>query len=318
MLRPVFGQGQVAAAPAAGAALGCAGDIGLQRADQFGHRSHAGFGQRVRQRIQQLHRDRRIVVVGGPDLNGAGPGDEELQHVVDRGDAADAHQGNPHGSSDLIDTAQRDRFDGRTAQAPQDVSQHRLSPPPVDRHAQHRIDQADGVGAAVRCARRDVGDPRDVGSQLRQNRQAAGGPHSRDQPPARIGIGAEVDSARDIRARDVQFQRRNARLPVQLGRHLHELVVGAARNADDDGSSNRAQIRQVVGDERIDAVVVQSDGIQHSTGRFHGPPRRIAGTRLLGHRFGKNSAQSAQVDQVLHLPRIPERARRNEDRVRQL
>ena len=64
----------------------------LKRPHDVAHALRARLGQCRRQRIEDLHRHRRIIEVRRPDLHRRCPGDEKLHHVVDRGDAADADQ----------------------------------------------------------------------------------------------------------------------------------------------------------------------------------------------------------------------------------
>ncbi len=105
--------------------------------------------------------------------------------------------------------------------------------------------------------------------------------------------------------------------PFEPTGHLHELFVRAPGNAHDDRHAERGQIGQVMGDERLDAVVVEADRVEHAGGGFDGSPRRVAGARLLRDRLGQDAAEAAKIDQAFHLAGIAERARRDQDRVRQ-
>ena len=78
---------------------------------------------------------------------------------------------------------------------------------------------------------------------------------------------------------------------------------------------NVRQVRQVVLDEGLDAVVVQADRVEHAAGRFDGSPGAIAVPRLAGDRLGQDPAQAGQIDQAGHLAGIAERARGHHDRV---
>ena len=51
------------------------------------------------------------------------------------------------------------------------------------------------------------------------------------------------------------------------------------------GRAERGQVRQMVLDEGLDAVVVQADRVEHARGRLDRPRRRIARPRLLGDRL---------------------------------
>jgi dolichol-phosphate mannosyltransferase len=67
---------------------------GLQGADNIVDTRGAQRRQSALQLLNQPHRYRRVEEIRGADLHGAGAGDEEFHHVVDRGDAADADNGN--------------------------------------------------------------------------------------------------------------------------------------------------------------------------------------------------------------------------------
>src|SRR5258708_38751802 len=71
-------------------------------------------------------------------------------------------------------------------------------------------------------------------------------------------------------------------------------------------------------EEVVDAVVIEADGVEHSTGRFHGPGRLVARARNAGNRLGDDSAQLTEVDYALELARVAEGARCHHDRVAEL
>ena len=56
-------------------------------------------------------------------------------------------------------------------------------------------------------------------------------------------------------------------------------MFGFAGDIGDDRGRQRAQIRQVVRDEMVDAVVIQADGVEHPGRRLDGARRRIADAR---------------------------------------
>ncbi len=104
---------------------------------------------------------------------------------------------------------------------------------------------------------------------------------------------------------------------VSRAGHLHKFFVRAPGDADDDGHAERAEIRQVMRDERLDAVVVEADRVEHAGCGLDRSPRRIAGARFLRDRFRENAAEAADVDETFHLAGVAEGARGNEDRIRQ-
>src|SRR5438876_9052800 len=70
-----------------------------ESADDFTHAAGAELGQRRRQLIDQPARYGGIIEVRRANLNGAGASDEELHHVVNGGDPADADYRNSYMAS---------------------------------------------------------------------------------------------------------------------------------------------------------------------------------------------------------------------------
>ncbi len=167
------------------------------------------------------------------------------------------------------------------------------------------------------AARAISGDAGHVGRQLGDDRCGRGAAAVGDEPLAHGRIGAEIDAAGDVRAGDVQLQGGDAGEAVEPGRHGHEFVVRAAGNADDDRHAERCQVRQVVRDEGLDPVVIQADRVEHASGRLDGAPRGVAGPRLLGDRLRQNTAEAVEIDETGHFAGVAERARSDEDRIRQ-
>ena len=141
--------------------------------------------------------------------------------------------------------------------------------------------------------------------------------HAGDDLFAKRGVCAEIDPAADVRAGHVQFQGVDAGDAFEPGGHRHELVGGLACDADDDRRVERGQVGQLPLDEGLDAVVVQSDRVEHAAGGFDGPRRRIAWPRLLGDRLGQDPAQPREVHQPGHFAGVAEGARGHGDRVGQ-
>ena len=247
-----------------------------ERSHDLADRCGAEFAQGGRQGIEHLDRNRGVVKVRGADLNGRGPRDEEIHDVVDRGDAADADDRYPHRLGRLKDRPQGDRLDGGAAQSAHHPPQLRAPPPPVDGHAQAGVDQGDGVAASGLGRAGNAGDIGHVGRQLGDHRHAARFADAGHHGLAHRRIGAEIDSAADIGTGDIQFQGIHAGQAIEPGRHVDELLLALARDADDDLRAQPGQIGQQMGDERLDAVVIQADGIEHAAAGFVGPRRRIA------------------------------------------
>ena len=90
------------------------------------------------------------------------------------------------------------------------------------------------------------------------------GSHFRDHLRGHFRIGREVDPAAHIRARDVEFDGRDLFERIQSLGHLAELGNVVPGDVDDDGRAQAEQIAQVLVEKRLDAVVVQADGVQQS------------------------------------------------------
>ncbi len=269
------------------------------------------------------------------DLHGAGAGDEKFHHVVKRTNPADADHRHAHLPGDQIDQTQRQRLDRRTAQAPRDISQDRLALAPVDRHADKRIHQRHRIRPAVGRRLRDRHNARHVRRQFGDQRQRANLAHFLNNPPRHQGIGREIQAARNVGARQVQFQARQSRhgFPSPLGgeglgvrgnrrsadllRHLDELIHRLAGDVGNDRGRQRAQVRQMMFDEVIDPVIVQPDGVQHARGRLHRSRRRIANARQARNRLGNDAAQPGEIDRAGHLTCVAKCARRHEDGILQ-
>src|SRR5262245_29697615 len=70
--------------------------------------------------------------------------------------------------------------------------------------------------------------------------------------------------------------------------------------------------------EVLDAVVIQSDGVEHARSSLDGARRRVAGARMARDRLGNDAAEPSEVHDAGHFPRIAKRARGDEDWVLQL
>src|SRR5439155_9911043 len=91
-----------------------------------------------------------------------------------------------------------------------------------------------------------------------------------------------------------------------------------AGNVGDDGGRQRPQIRQLVLDEVVDAVVIQADGVEHAGGRFDRARRGVAGARGVGNSLGDDAAELGEVHDAGHVARVAEGAGGNEDGVAQM
>jgi hypothetical protein len=126
-------------------------------------------------------------------------------------------------------------------------------------------------------------------------------------------IGGEVDAARDIGAGQVQLQTGQAVAGADLGGHVNRLLLGLAGDVGDDRGRQTAQVGQVVAEEVVDAVVVQTDGIEHAGGCFHRARRSVALAQVARDGLGNDAAEPGEVDRAGHFTRVTKRAGRHQD-----
>src|SRR5438128_568830 len=81
-------------------------------------------------------------------------------------------------------------------------------------------------------------------------------------------------------------QRGQPRLPANELRHLNELVFRCAGNIADDGGRQAPQVRQMMAEEMLDAVIVQPDRVKHARGGLDRTWRWVPRPRLARDRFG--------------------------------
>ena len=107
-------------------------------------------------------------------------------------------------------------------------------------------------------------------------------------------IGAKIHPARHVGAGNVQLDCGHARGLVEPAGQGHEFVVIVSGDADDDRRPQPRQVRQVMGDEGFDAVVVQADRIEHARGGFDRSPGSVAGPRFGVIVLGRIAARRAR------------------------
>jgi hypothetical protein len=70
-----------------------------------------------------------------------------------------------------------------------------------------------------------------------------------------------------------------------------------------------------MGDEVVDAVVVEADCVEHAGGGLDGARRRIAGTRFASDRFRDDGAETCKINGAGHFPSVAKGAGRDRDRI---
>ena len=140
---------------------------------------------------------------------------------------------------------------------------------------------------------------------------------TRDDAPAHLGIGAEVDTMADVWAGDIEFQCHNARHPFETIGQLHKLHLIRAGNAHDHRRTTVSQEGQLLAQKSVDAVIVEADRVEQTGRRFHSPPRHVALPGQRGDCLRHDAAEPLQVDEPDHLAAVPKCAGSDEDGIGQ-
>ena len=94
------------------------------------------------------------------------------------------------------------------------------------------------------------------------------------------GCSPTISPECDVRTGDVELDRGDL---VALGDRLdqaRELLAAGRHHRDDQRHGQLRQLRQVLGEESLEALVRQADRVDHPGGRLPDPRRRVAGARL--------------------------------------
>ena len=222
----------------------------------------------------------RIAENGRADGDGVGARHHEFDDVLSRRYSADSDDRDGDGLSCLIDHADGDRFEGGAAEAAGLVGDFEGTPFDIDGHAGDRVDEGDHVRTCVHNGFCEIADARDVGGELRDERQRRGLADGADDSGGLHGIGSEGDAAFfDVRAGDVDFQCRDAAFfRFKTGGDFRVLLDGLAPDVDEHGAIDGAQEGEVVfvGDEFVDARILQADGVEHAAIDFRRARHGIA------------------------------------------
>jgi hypothetical protein len=104
--------------------------------------------EKIRQFPGDAHRRLPVPESGRANLNGAGPGDQELGGIQAGRDSTQANYGNLHGPRRLAYQPQGDGLDGGTGKSPETGADAGTAGVRIDGQRDTRVDQRKGVGAA--------------------------------------------------------------------------------------------------------------------------------------------------------------------------
>src|SRR5262249_41075614 len=189
--------------------------------------------------------------------------------------------------------------------------------PPVDCHAEERVNERYAIRPAVGrglCDRDDIGDVR---GQLGDERERARVLTAADNASCHRRIGGEVDPSTHVRAGEIQLDAGQAAILDDLRGQLDELVLGLSGDVADYCRRQVAQIWEVVFEEVVDSVVVEADGVEQAGRRFDGPRGRVADAGPGGDRLGDNAPQPREIDEPGHLAGVAKSPRRYENWIAQ-
>ena len=197
-----------------------------------------------------------------------------------------------------------------------DVREERAAALDVDQHRGDRVADRERVRALAlrRAGERD--DVRDVRRELdeeRQPRRRARGAHDGGERPR---IGAERGAALvDVGARDVELDRRAARLGGEAARDLGVFPDGAAPDVADRRDAERVQERQALAGESLDAGPLQSDRVEDAAADLRDARLRVARARVEPHALAGDRPELREVDPLRVFAAEAERPRGDRDRI---
>ena len=221
-----------------------------------------------------------VAEVLGPDRHERRPGGEEFGRV---GAARDS----PHADDRQLDRGRTARSwcsaIGRTAgpeRPPWPAAERGLAGSGIDRARLQGVDQRDGVGAALFGGDRDRRRVGDVGRQL-DDQRLLGQRAQRFQQRRGLGrVLADDQAGVDIGTGDVQLDRGDSsRSPTASTSRANSSWLGR-HHRDDQRHRQLRQLRQVLGEEPLQALVRQPDRVDHPRRRLPDPRRLVAGPRL--------------------------------------
>ena len=108
----------------------------------------------------------------------------------------------------------------------------------------------------------------------------------------------DLAAALDIRAGDVDLERRHRRVAGSLRAGVDELVGVPAGDRDDGPRAVLGQPGQVVRDERVDPRALQPDRVEHAAGRLGHPRGRATRPRRRHDRLGDHGTELRDVEEL--------------------
>ncbi len=259
----------------------------------------------------------RIAENGRADGDGVGARHHEFDDVLSRRYSADSDDRDIDGLPRFINHADSDRFEGGAAETAGLVGDFEGTPFDVDGHAGDRVDEGNHVRTCFYYGFCEIANARDVGGELRDERQRRGLADGMDDGGGLHGIGSEGDAAfLDVRAGDVDFQRCNAAFfRLESGGDFRVLLDGLAPDVDEHGAVDGAQEGEVVlmGDEFVYARILQADGVEHAAIDFRRARHGIAVGREGRDAFDGDAADFSEGDEIFVFLSVAESSGCGED-----
>ena len=290
----------------------------MDRADQLGNAFDPRFGHRGLEGVENLDRRQRIVEVH--------PCRVERPSPATRNSITSSIVAIPpipmavHGLADLIDAPQGDGLDRGPAQS----TEH--APPSTGL----RCLQSIAIPRQVLISEIASAPPASAARAISATLVTLG------VSLATIGCPLAAVQSRTSCSQDAGWVPKSTP-PVTLGQEMFSSMAAIPDSAESrcvmTTNSSRVrpailttmgtpmrggEIREVVGNEWLDAVVVEADRIEHPAGCFDRPPGRIASSRLGRDGLRENAAQSGKIDDASKFTGIPEGPRSHEYRVGKL
>ena len=211
------------------------------------HRGQAARGELASQLATHSARRIRVGEEDRSERDRGRAGGEKLEGVASSGDAAHAHDRHPGRSVALVDGRQGDRLQAGPGVAAGLAAELRLERPVVEGEPAHGVHEGEPVGAggldgAGRV--RKVGRGRRKLGVERLSGFAAGGVDD---------LRGTLRRLLDVRAGEVELDRGHLRPVVERGAELRIVARREAADRDPERDPELRELRQLVGEERLDS-----------------------------------------------------------------